>query len=336
MTRRVVLSLVVVGVALVVAAGLLFLVRPAVRTESPPVGWTPPTALPRSTALVADRLLFDSDRTGNFELFVMGTTGGPATQLTADPAYDSWGPRLSPDRTTVVFSRTPKGVHDTDPTRTSLWAVAADGGPSTQLRPAGLDGWGLLGHPEWAPDGRALVMVGGDRMNAQIFVTDPLGRTPRAVTDRPGTNIDPAFSPDGASIVFVGCPGALCTPSRYEVYRVPVAGGPPERLTDDEVADYDPMYAPDGRRLAWLTNLSGGRLGVWDVRVRDPDGTVRRLVGDDGITSRPQFSADGRWVFLHRIPPGGRRFDVFRVRVDGTGLTNLTDGQPGNNEYPSP
>ena len=77
-------------------------------------------------------------------------------------------------------------------------------------------------------------------------------------------------------------------------------------------------------------------MGSWDIRVREPNGTVRRLVGDDGITSRPQFSADGRFVFMHRIPPGGNRFDVFRVRVDGSGLTNLTAGQPGNNEYPSP
>ena len=39
---------------------------------------------------------------------------------------------------------------------------------------------------------------------------------------------------------------------------------------------------------------------------------------------------------MHRIPPGGNRFDVFRIRPDGSGLTNLTATQPGNNEYPGP
>ena len=179
-------------------------------------------------------------------------------------------------------------------------------------------------------------MVGGPRTNAQIFVTNRLGQEPRAVTDRPGTNIDPRFTPDGTGITFVGCPKAICTPKSHEIYQVPTAGGQVERVTDDRLPDYDPTYSPDGRRLAWLTNIRGGAGGVWDIRVREPNGTVRRLVGDDGITSRPQFSADGRFVFMHRIPPGGNRFDVFRVRVDGSGLTNLTAGQPGNNEYPSP
>jgi Tol biopolymer transport system component len=320
-----------VGLLLTVLAGCVAPERTAARA-----GWVPPTELPRSAALARTRLAFDSDRTGNFELFAAATDGTGAVQLTGDRTYDSWGPRISPDRETVLFSRSPAGVHDRDPALTSLWAIAASGGAPVELRPAGLDGWGLQGHAEWAPDGRSLVMVGGPRANAQIFVTDGLGQQPRAVTDRPGTNIDPRFAPNGTEILFVGCPQAICTPASYEVYEVPAAGGQPRRLTDDRLPDYDPTYSPDGRRLAWLTNLSGGVQGVWDIRVREPDGRVRRLVGDRGITSRPQFSADGRFVFTHRLPPGGNRFDLFRIRVDGSGLTNLTAGQPGNNEYPAP
>ena len=94
--------------------------------------WTTPSALPRSDPLPEDQLAFNSDRTGNFELFVMPAAGGEATQLTHEPAYDSWSPRVSPDRRTLLFYRTPKGVHDRDYTQAALWAVAADGtGPAS-------------------------------------------------------------------------------------------------------------------------------------------------------------------------------------------------------------
>ncbi len=323
-------------VALIGSAALAGCQNGGPTTQRQSSAWQAPTQLPAAEPMPGSRLAFNSDRTGTFELFSMTTSGSDVRRLTDDPAWDSWSPRISPDRRTILFSRSPAGVHDRDPAQASLWAVGSDGSGAVELRPQGLDDWGLFGHAEWSPDGDSLVMVGGRRTNAQIFVTDRLGQQPRAVTDRPGTNIDPAFTPDGKQIVFIGCPGAICTPKSYEVYEVPVAGGTAKRLTNDRVPDYDPMYSPDGGQLAWLSNLSGGVAGVWDVRLRSADGVIRRLVGDDGITSRPQYSADGRTMYVHRIPPGGSKFDVFAIRLDGSGLTNLTGSQPGNNEYPSP
>jgi TolB protein len=178
-------------------------------------------------------------------------------------------------------------------------------------------------------------MVGGSRSNPQIQVTDPLGRRPRQVTERPGTNLDPSFSPDGQTIVFIGCPRALCTEADYEVYRTPAAGGEATRLTEDGQRDQDPYYSPDGSSLAWLTQIQGGQPGVWDIRIGGPNGEEpRRLVGDDGVNSKPQWSADGRTIYFHRITPGGSTFNLFAVGPDGSGLRALTTSQADNNEYP--
>ena len=177
-------------------------------------------------------------------------------------------------------------------------------------------------------------MFGGGKRSPQLQLTDDLGQDPQPLTDRPGQNLDPAFSPDGRTVVFTGCPQAVCFGKDYEIYELKVDSGKTERVTDDHLRDHDPMYSPEGDTLAWLTAYGKTALGPWDVRIRDSAGAVRRLVGDDGITSRPQFSADGRSIFVHRIPAGGKKFDVFRVSPDGSGLTNLTAGQPGNNEYP--
>ena len=326
----------------VMITGLAVVIRLlSAQAPSVPATWTAPTALPRGPALPVDRLAFDSDRSGGFELYTMGHDGREVTRLTGDPAYDSWSPRLSPDRRTILFNRTPRGVHDTDAAQASLWAVGTDGSGLVQLRPVGLDGWVLQGHAEWSPDGSSLVMFGGSRLSPQIHVTDRLGQRPVAVTDRPGTNLDPAFHPDGKSIVFVGCPRAVCTEPDYEIYQVAVGGGAATRLTEDGWRDHDPMWSPDGRRLAWLTQLTLGLPGVWDIRWLGSAqlaarATPRRLVGDDGVTSRPEFTVDGTAVFTHRIPPGGSRFQIFRIPLGGGPAVDITAGQPGTNEYPSP
>ena len=304
-----------------------------------PPDFRPPTTLPASTetgAIPVGHLAFDSDRSGTFQIYVMDGDGGGVTALTDDATYDAWWPRISPDRRTILFYRTPAGSHDKDFAATSLWSIAADGSGLTELRPAGLDGWVQQGHAEWAPDGQSLVMFGGSRTSPQIFVTDRAGQDPRQVTDRPGANLDPVFSPDGSTIAFVGCPGSICLFGDYEIYTIPVGGGAVTRLTDDEMRDHDPYYSPDGTQLAWLTLVEGGLMGVWDVQVAGADGSnARRLAGDDGVTSRPQWSADGQRIIVHRIPPGGDRFDVYEFQVDGSGERSLTAGQPGNNEYPS-
>jgi hypothetical protein len=45
----------------------------------------------------------------NHEIFVMKTDGTEATRLTTDAAYENWWPRISPDRTKVLFYRAPAG-----------------------------------------------------------------------------------------------------------------------------------------------------------------------------------------------------------------------------------
>jgi len=262
----------VAGGTVLLAVGAAIVLTGGANTPEPvPSGWTRPVALPVSAPLAADRFAFDSDRTGSFEVFTAGTDGGSPVQLTSDPVYDSWSPRVSPDRRTILFYRAPAGKHDLDQSIVSLWAIAADGSGPVELRPAGLDGWVLQGHAEWAPDARTLVMFGGSRINPQIQITDALGQGPHAITDRGGTNLDPSFSPDGTQVVFVGCAQSICREPDYEIYRIPVAGGEATRLTDDSLRDQDPYFSPDGTRLAW--RASGcGTCGSGTRRAATPSG----------------------------------------------------------------
>jgi Tol biopolymer transport system component len=279
-------------------------------------------------------VIFDSNRTGNYEIFTMPGDGSTWTQLTSDPAWDSWWAKLSPDRTTILFYRTPAGVHDSDYTKTSLWTMAADGSNLRLLRPAGTDGWTYQGHGDFSPSGTKIVMFGGSASNPQIWTTGLDGTNPVALTNRPGQNLDPAWAEDG-SIVFISCPTWDCRRRSFEVYRLPAGGGDPVRLTDDGYQDQDPHLSPDGSTIALLTRLTWNP-DLWDIRVGPVGQPPHRLVGDDNINSKPNWTRDGQSILFHRAVAGSvRGFQVWAVSPDGTNLRCLTTLQPGQNEYPS-
>lgn len=318
-------------------AALSLVVLAACQPLNPvPVPNPPVNPLPQSAApLPAATLVMDADRTGNFEIYTR-TSAGVTNQITSAPSSDSWWARLSPDRRTIVFQRTPKGVHDSDYDQVEIWAVAADGGSPVLVRGKGQDAWVHQGHVEWAPDGAHLVLFGGTRYDTQIYLVDPDGTHPRAITNRPGVNLDPSFLPDGRHVAFVGCPTATCYPQDYEIYTIATSGGDATRLTDDTREDHDPYVAPDGTRIAWLTQIVAGVPGEWDVTVAAANGTgARTLFNDHGVAGAPVWSGSST-LLVHRFPPGHTAFQIYTVDA-GTGTaTDLTGSPAYSNEYPSP
>ncbi len=303
-------------------------------------GWTP------AAQVQATQLAFDSDRTGNFEIYLMSTDGSGVRALTNDRTQDSWWPRVSPDRSRILFYRTPAGTHDGDYTKTSLWVMNADGSGSAQLIANGANGWQFQGHGEWSPDGSKLVMFAGTAANLQIFTTDSTGKNPLAITNRPSPNLDPSWSPNGATIAFVGSPNGTTRQTDYEIYTVPATGGAATRLTNDGLIDNDPYFSPDGTTLAFLTQTlppgsPGKPLGTWGIRKLNlaavPPVTNPAIVIDDGqINSKPDWSLDGTLIRFHRtVYNGSGKFTVCEIHPDGTGLKDLTPNQANNNEFPS-
>jgi TolB protein len=324
------------GALAAVALVTLIACQPLVPPVLPGDGTTTVAPLPRSAApLPTGTLVMDSDRSGHFEIYTT-TSSGVTTAITNGTTYDSWWARLSPDRRTIVFQRTPKGVHDRDYDLVELWAVAADGGDAVRLRTVGQDGWVHQGHVEWSPDGKKLVAFGGTRYDTQIFLLELDGSHPTAVTNRPGVNLDPSFLPDGRSLAFVGCPNATCYPENYEIYVIPTSGGVASRLTYDALVDHDPYAAPDGAHLAWITQTAPGWPGEWDVTLANVDGSgARRLFNDHGNAGAPVWAGSST-LLVHRFPPGQTAFQIYRVATATGTAANLTGDPAYSNEYPSP
>ncbi|MCZ7527875.1 MAG: hypothetical protein M5U14_16750 [Acidimicrobiia bacterium] len=278
-------------------------------------------------------VVYDSDASGNFEIYRRDVRTGAVTQLTDDPRFDSWWARVSPDGTRILFYRTPAGVHDLDYTKTSLWMMSSDGSGLRELIANGQYGWRVQGHAWWHPDGTRLVMFGGVVYDG-IVVTDTDG----VPLYRVGDGIDPVWSSDGKQIVYVNCADPSdypsCPPDQYRVWVVNQDGSSPRMVVDLPVRAHDPMMSPDGSMIAFETNPGGL---VWDLWVVNTDGSnPRRILSDGNINTNPVWVSDEQLVFYKTSPAHHREFGLWTVRADGSGLTWISPGQQGVTEMPFP
>lgn len=104
-----------------------------------------------------------------------------------------------------------------------------------------------------------------------------------AVTNFPGVQSQPAFSPDGRSIAFVSN-----RDGDYNIYVGLVRGGNLVQITHDSNLESRPAWSPDGATLAYARLNESGIWDIWEIPALG--GTPRRVTLN---ASDPDYSRDG-------------------------------------------
>jgi gamma-glutamyltranspeptidase len=156
--------------------------------------------------------------------------------------------------------------------------------------------------PAFARDGRLVVAVEGD-----LWLRDAAGRRWSRLTSGPAWDRQPAWSPDGAFVVFVSDREQNTDLWRLSVSR---AGQPtaPQRLTSDPAADVEPTVV-DGGAIVFVRGR-GAAARLW---TRSADGSERRLTSGESAERWPVASPDGRRVAYIQFADAGRRLRVRAV-----------------------
>lgn len=115
----------------------------------------------------------------------------------------------------------------------------------------------------------------------------------------PGTEADPAFSPDGNQLAYTWDGGAG---GQTDIYVKLIGAGEPLRLTSDPADDVNPTWSPDGRYVAFIRRSSTENQALI---VPALGGTERKLCAGNHEMAYPNWSPDGKWLALTDVL-GGR------------------------------
>jgi Tol biopolymer transport system component len=166
-------------------------------------------------------------------IYTVGVDGSALTRITegADPAWTNDG--------RIAFMR-----YDEEPgTGTARFYLIDPDGSNLELvyeAPGDV----TYGRAEWSPDGRYVVADATVRGNTDIYVLDLETRQPARLTDFPGLDTSPTWSPDGEWIAFhTGRWGTELGHAEIAIMRAD--GSDLQRLTNDCWGDFMPTWIRD-------------------------------------------------------------------------------------------
>lgn len=168
--------------------------------------------------------------------------------------------------------------------------------------------------PHLDPTGQWLVYASTQhRKTSDLYLKRVEGSAVTQLTNDPGNDVMPVFSPDGKRIAF-----ASDRSGNWDIYVMDVAGGQPVQVTNDATDDIHPSFSPDGKQLVYCSH--GAQSGQWELVVVDIDNpATKRFIGYGLL---PNWSpVENKIVFQRSRERGTRWFSVWTLDyVNGEGV----------------
>lgn len=229
----------------------------------------------------------------------------PLARLPEKPKGANWAPaaRLIED---VAYRADGRGYLEAG--FSHVFVVPADGGTPRQVSEGD---YNHRGQPVWTRDGKALIVSANRNADAalnpletDLFRIELADGSATRLTDRSGPDMQPALSPDGGRIAYVGFDDRRMGYQQTGLYVLDLGSGQRRRLAPEfDHAISNPAWEGNGRHIVFSYDRHG-RTHVG--RIRAEGGAVESLVDDLGGTSmgRPypggSFSVSGQRIAYTR------------------------------------
>jgi TolB protein len=180
--------------------------------------------------------------------------------------------------------------------------VNGTGEPKLEKIDLGEGGYRANNDHDFSRDGKLLAFSASSAASrgSQVYLAQADGTGAKLMTPASPSYFH-GWSPDSKWLAIVGQ-----RDSKFELYRVPAAGGAEQRLTSKGGYDDGPEYSPDGRWIYFNSNRSGG----WDIWRMPPDGAgpddakAQQVTSDEFEDWFPHISPNGKWMLIFSFPKG--------------------------------
>ena len=224
-------------------------------------------------------------------------------------------PAISPDGTTVLFSR---GYVDMtrDQNQSNLWAIDVGGTRLRQLT----DGAWNDSSPVWSPDGKRIAFLSNRSGSTQLHVMWADTRETLQLTRLERAPGGITWSPDGKEIAYTSQ-----VPDETPILSVRLPPAPRgAQLARGAVVVDRPSWGADG---TGATTKGYSHVFVVDATV---GGTPRQATSGNFNHSAPSWAADGRSIFVTGIRKPDFEYlagdsEIYNVNLQTGAVTTLTD-----------
>ena len=257
-----------------------------------------------------EKIVFSSNRDGNWEIYMMNPDGTRQERLTYDRAVD-WEPVISPTGDQILFTSNRGGTHD-------LYRMDVDG---RNVRPFFRFSEAYRTQPAWAPDGKRIAYVhrAVDGINIHTVTADAAS-VEHIVHLKNVHSGYPTWSSDGTEIAFVVA-DEIHWASRQIRFINLETQQQETLLRNDFPRMFYPAWSPIDNRIAF----------VW-FRPEEQQQSVF-IVNRDGsylsritslVASAPAWAPSGD-ALIYTEGIVGSDSQIFKINLTNHKLTQLTD-----------
>jgi Tol biopolymer transport system component len=167
--------------------------------------------------------------------------------------------------------------------------------------------------PNWSPDGKYLILNSGGAIYKFVLQSDGTA-TPQklGIPDDYRCNNDKAISPDGKKLGF----SANVLPNRgSQVFLADADGNNVKRMVSPSPS-YFHGWSPDSKTMAFVAQRNGsGQFDIYSIPAAG--GAERQLDSDIHHDDGPDYSPDGKWIYINSARSGKEA--IWRFPADGAG-----------------
>lgn len=217
-------------------------------------------------------IVFESNRDGNWEIYIMDSHGKNIKRLTQNSVEDR-RPSWHPNGRKILFESNRNGVNN-------LYTITLDKGKERQL--SKMTEVGELIFAMYAPSGKKIAVSEKESENkSNIILLSKKGKKIKTLVENGKRNYFPKWSNDGKELIYFSRKDT--NNQDDEIYRMNLKTGTEMRLTNWQKHNFCPAWSFDDSQIAYVTSMENTRPEIY---IMDKDGSNQSRItyNEDGET----------------------------------------------------